>query len=96
MSRKSVPSELPAQAVVDEKAAETPMEALSSICAVLVVGLFILTFLGRNFVIPSGSMEKTLLVGDHLVVDRITLAPSAKWMPVVHYRGPRGTILWSF
>ena len=41
----------------------------------LVVGLFILTFLAQNFVIPSGSMEKTLLVGDHLVVDRITLAP---------------------
>ena len=55
----------------------------------LVVGLFILTFLGQNFVIPSGSMEKTLLVGDHLVVDRITLAPPTKWMPLVHYREPR-------
>jgi signal peptidase I len=51
--------------------------------------LFILTFLAQNFVIPSGSMEKTLLVGDHLVVDRITLAPPAKWMPLVYYREPR-------
>jgi signal peptidase I len=34
-------------------------------------------------------MENTLLVGDHLVVDRITLAPEAKWMPLVHYREPR-------
>jgi signal peptidase I len=59
-----------------------------------VVGLFILTFLAQNFVIPSGSMEKTLLVGDHLVVDRITLAPSATWMPLVHYREPkRGDIV---
>ena len=56
---------------------ETPFEAVASICSVLVVGLFILTFLAQNFVIPSGSMEKTLLVGDHLVVDRITLAPAA-------------------
>jgi signal peptidase I len=56
---------------------------------VLVVGLFILTFLGQNFVIPSGSMEDTLLVGDHLVVDRITLAPPSKWMPLVHYREPK-------
>jgi signal peptidase I len=53
MSRKSVPPEKPAPAVVDEQVAETPMEALSSICAVLVVGLFILTFLCQNFVIPS-------------------------------------------
>jgi signal peptidase I len=68
---------------------ETPFEAVASICSVLVVGLFILTFLGQNFVIPSGSMENTLLVGDHLVVDRITLAPPAKWMPLVHYREPR-------
>jgi signal peptidase I len=68
---------------------ETPFEAAASICSVLVVGLFILTFLAQNFVIPSGSMEDTLLVGDHLVVDRITLAPEAKWMPLVHYREPR-------
>jgi signal peptidase I len=53
------------------------------------VGLFILTFLAQNFVIPSGSMENTLLVGDHLVVDRISLAPPTKWMPLVHYREPR-------
>jgi len=73
---------------------ETLYEAVASICSVLVVGLFILTFLGQNFVIPSGSMEKTLLVGDHLVVDRITLAPSATWMPLVHYREPkRGDIV---
>ena len=73
---------------------ETPLEAVASICSVLVVGLFILTFIAQNFVIPSGSMEKTLLVGDHLVVDRITLAPPANWMPLVHYREPkRGDIV---
>ena len=73
----------------EQQVEETPYEALASICSVLVVGLFILTFLGQNFVIPSGSMEKTLLVGDHLVVDRITLAPPAAWMPLVRYREPR-------
>jgi signal peptidase I len=73
---------------------ETPFEAVASICSVLVIGLFILTFLGQNFVIPSGSMENTLLVGDHLLVDRITLAPPANWMPLVHYREPqRGDIV---
>ncbi|HEY1576670.1 MAG TPA: signal peptidase I [Terracidiphilus sp.] len=77
------------QQVVEEKREETPFEAAASICSVLVVGLFILTLLAQNFVIPSGSMEKTLLVGDHLVVDRITLAPPTKWMPLVHYREPK-------
>src|ERR1700689_2420599 len=71
------------------KVEETPFEAVASISSVLVVGLFILTFIAQNFVIPSGSMEKTLLVGDHLVVDRINLAPPTSWMPLVHYREPR-------
>jgi signal peptidase I len=68
---------------------ETPFEAVASICSIIVIGLFMLTFLGQNFVIPSGSMEKTLLVGDHLVVDRVTFAPPTKWMPLVHFREPR-------
>ena len=84
----------PAPVPVEDRVEETPFEAVASICSVLVVGLFILTFLGQNFVIPSGSMEKTLLVGDHLVVDRITLAPPAEWMPLIHYREPkRGDIV---
>ena len=73
---------------------ETPFEALASICSVLVVGLFILTFLAQNYVIPSGSMKNTLLIGDHLVVDRITLMPPASWMPLIRYREPkRGDIV---
>jgi signal peptidase I len=78
-----------AEASVETRVEETPFEAVASICSVLVVGLFILTFLGQNFLIPSGSMEDTLLVGDHLVVDRITLTTAAKWMPLVHYREPK-------
>jgi signal peptidase I len=83
-----------AQADEPKRVEETPAEFVASICSVLVVGLFILTFLGQNFVIPSGSMENTLLIGDHLAVDRITLAPAAMWMPLVHYREPqRGDIV---
>jgi signal peptidase I len=86
--------EKPDQASAETEVEETPFEAIASVCSVLVVGLFILTFLAQNFVIPSGSMENTLLVGDHLVVDRVTLAPQAKWMPLVRYREPhRGDII---
>src|ERR1039457_3029447 len=92
INKNTPPSKTPSEAetAASEKAVEeTPFEAVASICSVLVVGLFILTFLAQNFVIPSGSMEDTLLVGDHLVVDRITLAPPSKWMPLVHYREPQ-------
>ena len=68
---------------------ETPFETLAGYCSMFVVILFAFTFLGENFVIPSGSMEKTLLIGDHLFVDRLTLAPHTQWMPLMHYREPR-------
>ena len=74
--------------------AETALESLSSICTVLAVGLFVMTFVFQNFEIPSGSMEKTLLIGDHVLVDRITLAPPTHWFPLDHYREPqRGDII---
>ena len=56
---------------------ETALESLASICSVLAIGLFIMTFIFQNFEIPSASMEKTLLIGDHVLVDRIALAPQA-------------------
>ena len=68
---------------------ETLFESVAGLCSVLVIGLFALTFLGQNFVIPTGSMESTLLVGDHLLVDRITFCPAAPWIPFVHHRDPR-------
>jgi signal peptidase I len=80
---------VPDPAPAEERVEETPYEAFASICSVMVVGLFILTLLGQNYVIPSGSMQDTLLVGDHLLVDRITLAPPARWMPLIRYREPR-------
>jgi signal peptidase I len=87
MKMKKPPPEQPG--ATRNKVEETPYEAVASICSVLVVGLFILYFLCQNMVIPSGSMERTLLVGDHVLVDRITFATPTKWMPLVYYREPR-------
>ncbi|MGA2340600.1 MAG: signal peptidase I [Terracidiphilus sp.] len=93
-TKKKSPAKPPEPGPAKTRVEETPFEAVASICSVLVVGLFILTFIAQNYVIPSGSMENTLLVGDHLVVDHITLVPPAKWMPLVHYREPqRGDIV---
>src|SRR6202789_1293957 len=73
---------------------ETPLESLASICTVLALGLFVMTFVFQNFEIPSASMEKTLLIGDHVLVDRITLAPPTAWAPLVRYRDVhRGDII---
>jgi signal peptidase I len=38
--------------------------------------LFLTTTLVQAFVIPTGSMEDTLLIGDHLLVDKLAFAPS--------------------
>jgi signal peptidase I len=65
---------------------ETAPEGFASTCSVLAVGLFVLTFVFQNFVIPSSSMASTLLAGDHVVVERETLAPAAKWAAFMHYR----------
>ena len=70
----------------EQNQTETPLESLASICTVLAIGLFVMTFIFQNFEIPSASMEKTLLIGDHVLVDRITLAPPSKWAPFVFYR----------
>src|SRR5215475_1967476 len=69
-----------------EKKKETPMEFISSMAVVLVTGLFIITFNLQAFEIPSSSMEQTLLIGDHVFVDRVTFAPKTPWMPLEHYR----------
>lgn len=45
------------------------------IAAAVVVLLFALTLLVQSFVIPTVSMEDTLLRGDHLLVDKLTYSP---------------------
>ncbi|MGC2792070.1 MAG: signal peptidase I, partial [Candidatus Sulfotelmatobacter sp.] len=79
-----------AQNEVEEKPRETPVEFLASLAAVLVTGLFIITFVVQAFEIPSSSMEDTLLIGDHVFVNRVQFAPKTSWVgPLVHYREVR-------
>jgi signal peptidase I len=74
----------------EEKPRETTVEFFASLAGVLVTGLFIITFILQAFEIPSGSMEDTLLIGDHLFVNREQFAPPAQWMgPLMPYREVR-------
>src|SRR5271163_3612227 len=75
---------------VDEKPHETTVEFLASLAGVLVTGLFIITFILQAFEIPSSSMEDTLLIGDHLFVNRERFATPTRWMgPLLPYHDPR-------
>lgn len=55
----------------------TVPEALASFLRTVVVALFLLTFLLQPFLIPSESMEHTLLVGDFLLVNKQIFAPGS-------------------
>lgn len=65
------------QIEIDTKAAATPAkkksrlrENIEAIIIAVIVALFIRAFIIQAFKIPSGSMEETLLVGDHLLVNK--------------------------
>jgi signal peptidase I len=72
------------------KQRETTVEFLASLASVLVTGLFIITFIVQAFEIPSSSMENTMLIGDHVFVNRVQFSPRSKWIgPIIHYRNIR-------
>jgi signal peptidase I len=74
---------------------ETMPEFVASIASVLVIGLFIITFCMQAFEIPTSSMVSTLLIGDHVFVDRVRLAPKSSFADkIIPYRDPkRGDIV---
>ena len=71
------------------KRKETGMELLSSMAMMFATALFIITFDIQAFEIPTSSMENTLLIGDHVFVDRITTAPPTSWAIFEHQRAIR-------
>ncbi|HKD11182.1 MAG TPA: signal peptidase I [Thermoanaerobaculia bacterium] len=61
----------------------------------VVAALFVRTFLFQAFVVPSGSMEPTVLPGDHLLVNKFIFAPHGRALAaILPYRGiRRGDVL---
>jgi signal peptidase I len=57
----------------------TVPEALARLLLLVVVALFLLTFVLQPYLIPSASMERTLLVGDFLLVNKQVYAPSGRF-----------------
>ncbi len=80
-------------------------EVLASLFRTTVVALFVLTFVLQPLLIPSESMERTLLVGDFLLFNKQVYAPSgwfSRWLlpyrpvqrgDIVVFRHPRPPLL---
>jgi signal peptidase I len=85
-SRPAAPA--PAEAPAFRKS--TMREYFESIVIAVILALFIRTFVVQAFKIPTGSMENNLLIGDHLLVNKFVLGPSAS--AVERALLPMGTI----
>src|SRR4030095_11800959 len=51
-------------------------EYVESICVAVILAFFVRTFVVQAFKIRSGSREPTLLIGDHLLVNKFVFAPT--------------------
>jgi len=58
------------------------MSWVDAIVYALILVYFIFAFIGQNYMIPSSSLEKTLLVGDYLMVDKTTYGPRVPITPI--------------
>jgi signal peptidase I len=54
----------------------TLREYFEAIVIAVILALFVRTFVVQAFKIPTGSMENNLLIGDHLLVNKMVFAPS--------------------
>ncbi len=55
---------------------EQPRNSIAEWSVTILLLLFGTTTLVQAFVIPTGSMEDTLLIGDHLLVDKLAYSPA--------------------
>jgi len=70
------------------------LTSVQSMAVTVVLALFVVTFLAQAFQIPSESMEKTLLIGDYLLVDKLQFADPGPWSKVLPYAAvDRGDII---
>jgi signal peptidase I len=51
-------------------------EYFESLVIAVILALFVRTWVFQAFKIPTGSMEQNLLIGDHLIVNKMIFAPS--------------------
>lgn len=72
----ALPTPAPVEVVEQQQQPEPQRGSIAEWTITVLLLLFLTTALVQAFVIPTGSMEDTLLVGDHLLVDKLTYAPA--------------------
>ncbi|MBI2819925.1 MAG: signal peptidase I [Acidobacteria bacterium] len=82
-TEKTVEQVVGSEAVVQKS---TAREYLESLVVTVILALFGTTFLVQAFKIPSSSMEDSLLIGDHLMVDKVGYAPKGIWSWMMPYQ----------
>jgi len=60
--------------------------SLQSLMGTVVIAVFVITFVVQAFQIPSESMEKTLLVGDYLLVNKLCYGGSGQGVRLMPYQ----------
>lgn len=50
-------------------------EYFESIIVTVLMFLFFITFIGRTVAVPTGSMQNTILIGDHFLINKFIFAP---------------------
>jgi signal peptidase I len=53
-----------------------PREYFESLVIAVILALFVRTWVFQAFKIPTGSMENNLLIGDHLIVNKMIFSPT--------------------
>jgi signal peptidase I len=70
------------------------MTSLQSLAVTVVIAVFVITFVVQAFQIPSESMERTLLIGDYLLVDKVVYGNGGLAERLLPYRPvQRGDII---
>ncbi|MGA2991437.1 MAG: signal peptidase I [Candidatus Korobacteraceae bacterium] len=81
-----LPQAVPSGASKRNRGAGWGLHSAQSLAMTAVIAIFVITFVAQAFQIPSESMEKTLLVGDYLLVDKVHYGPSGSWGFLLPYR----------
>jgi len=64
------------------KTVRSIMSWVDAILYALILVYFVFTFIGQNYQIPSSSLEKSLLVGDYLWVNKTAYGPRVPMTPI--------------